>query len=170
MSNHKGLLFITEDRSRLTQQTFTALINRLQLRLNLSTKNYNTYSLQLEAATSAAEARIPDTYINMIGRWRSDTYQITYLSNWSPAFEYLKCSLAYLYHLSWLCLNYEFVSFCTLWQDNYLSRKVKVGGFTGPLPLPYFGEGQAVLPQNILSFPSILSYKLFHYCFATKQV
>ena len=73
--NHQGLLFITEDGSGLTRQTFAALINRLLSRLNLSIKNYNTHSFLIGAATSAAEGRIPDTYIKMMGRQCSDTYQ-----------------------------------------------------------------------------------------------
>ena len=72
--NHRGPLFITEDGSGVTRQTHAALINCLLSRLNLSTKNYNTHSFRLGAATSAAEARIPDTYIKIMGRWRSDTY------------------------------------------------------------------------------------------------
>lgn len=73
--NRQGPLFTTEDGSGLTRQTFATLINPLLSRLNLNTKNYNTHSFRIGAATSAAEAHIPDTYIKMLGRWRSDAYQ-----------------------------------------------------------------------------------------------
>jgi len=71
--DHHGPLFITEDGSGLTRQTFAALIGPLLSKLN--TKYYNTHSFRISAATSAAKARIPDICIKMLGRWQSDAYQ-----------------------------------------------------------------------------------------------
>ena len=73
--SHRGPLFVTSDRNELTRQTFTALLNPLLAKLHLDIKNYNTHSFRIGAATSAAEAHIPDNYIKMLGRWRSDAYQ-----------------------------------------------------------------------------------------------
>ena len=43
--------------------------------LNMEVKRYNTHSFRIGAATSAKMANIPDTYIKMLGYWRSDIYQ-----------------------------------------------------------------------------------------------
>jgi len=65
----EGPLFITEDGSRLIRQAFAALIDPLLSKLNLNTKLYNTHSFCIGAATSTAEAGIPETSIKMLGRW-----------------------------------------------------------------------------------------------------
>ena len=71
----EGPFFITEDGSGLTLQAFSALINSLLSKLKLNTKHYNTHSFRIGAATSAADACIPETSIKMLGRWQSDAYQ-----------------------------------------------------------------------------------------------
>jgi len=72
--DHQSPLFTTEDGSGLTRQTFATFINSLLSKLNLNTKHFNTHSFWIGAATSAAEARIPDASIKMLGRWQSDAY------------------------------------------------------------------------------------------------
>jgi len=70
-----GPLFITEDGYGLTRQTFSALLNSILSQLHLNSKNYNTHSFRIGAATTAAQAHILDTIIKMLGRWKSDAYQ-----------------------------------------------------------------------------------------------
>ena len=71
-----GPLFIFSDGKGLTRQLFSSMLANFFLReLNMDAKCYNTHSFRIGAATSAKMANIPDTYIKMLGRWRSDTYQ-----------------------------------------------------------------------------------------------
>jgi len=72
--SRQGPLFATSDGNGLTRQTFIALLNPLLAKLHLSIKNYNRHSFWIGAATSAAEAHIPDNYIKMLGCWHSDAY------------------------------------------------------------------------------------------------
>ena len=73
--NKAGPLFITQDGKGLTRQAFSALLDSVLFKLHLDTKCFNTHSFRIGAATSAAQAHIPDTYIKMLGRWQSDAYQ-----------------------------------------------------------------------------------------------
>ena len=54
---------------------FSSALESLLSKLKLNHKHYNTHSFQIGAATSAPEARIPDSQIKMLGRWQSDAYQ-----------------------------------------------------------------------------------------------
>ena len=67
--------FITEDGAGLTRQTFAALLDSILSKLHLDSRNYNTHSFRSGAATTAAQAQIPDASIKMMGRWRSDAYK-----------------------------------------------------------------------------------------------
>ena len=70
-----GPLFIYPDGRGLTRQRFKAALDNLLTDLHMDKKHYNTHSFRIGAATSAKQANIPDTYIKMLGRWRSDAYQ-----------------------------------------------------------------------------------------------
>ena len=70
-----GPLFIYSDGRGLTRPLFKAALDDLFTDLHLDKKQYNTHSFRIGAATSAKQANIPDTYIKMLGRWRSDAYQ-----------------------------------------------------------------------------------------------
>ena len=72
--NHQGPLFTTEDGSGLTRKTFATLISSFLSKLDLNTKHYYVHSFRIGAATSAAEACIPNASIKMLGRWQSDAY------------------------------------------------------------------------------------------------
>jgi len=74
--NRAGPLFVTEDSKGLTCQIFSALLNSLLSKLHLDTKSFNTHSFWIGAATSAALAHIPDSYIKMMGHWQSDAYRL----------------------------------------------------------------------------------------------
>ena len=72
---HPGPLFITNDGKHLTRLLFSRRINALLESLQVDTTQYNTHSFRIGAATTAAQAHIPEAHIKMLGRWRSDAYQ-----------------------------------------------------------------------------------------------
>ena len=73
--NRSGPLFILSDGRGLTRKLFKAALDNLLSALNLNKGKYNTHSFRIGAATSAKQANIPNTFIQMLGRWRSDAYQ-----------------------------------------------------------------------------------------------
>ena len=71
-----GPLFIFQDGSYLTRQKFTDLL-RLSLRdAGLDDSKYAAHSFRSGAATSAKDAGIDDVHVKMLGRWKSDAYQL----------------------------------------------------------------------------------------------
>ena len=54
---------------------FTTELDSLLAELNLNKHHYNSHSFRIGAATTAMQAKIPETHIQMLGRWRSDAYQ-----------------------------------------------------------------------------------------------
>lgn len=66
--DHEGPLFIMEDGRGLTRQLFSTALDKLLAELNRDTQTYNTHSFRIGAATSARTAKVPDTYIKMLGR------------------------------------------------------------------------------------------------------
>ena len=73
--SRRGPLFLLEDGRGLTRQLFSTSLDNLLSELKRDTRNYSTHSFWIGAATSAKTANIPDTFIKMMGRWRSDVYQ-----------------------------------------------------------------------------------------------
>jgi len=74
-SNQPGPLFLTEDGKGLTRQAFSFSLDRLFKTLQLQPHNYNTHSFCIGAATTAAQASIPDRCIQVLGCWQSDAYK-----------------------------------------------------------------------------------------------
>jgi len=70
-----GPLFILNDGTILTQQLFSTFLNNILVALKLKKDHFNTHSFHIGAATSAKEAGMPNVFIKMMGRWRSDSYQ-----------------------------------------------------------------------------------------------
>ena len=70
-----GPLFLTADGLPLTRQKFHNCLSTLLKNIGLSASQYNTHSFRIGAATSAKDAGISDTHIQMLGRWRSSAYQ-----------------------------------------------------------------------------------------------
>ena len=68
-------LFLLEGGRGLTRQLFTISLDNLLSELKRDTRNYSTHSFQISTATSAKTANIPDAFIKMMGRRRSDIYQ-----------------------------------------------------------------------------------------------
>ena len=74
-SDQAGPLFITQKGRGLTCQVFSSALDSLLSKLKLDCKQYNTHSFRIGAATSATQARIPDSHIKLLGRWKSGAYQ-----------------------------------------------------------------------------------------------
>lgn len=72
----QGPLFILKDRSLLTRQKFAALLSTTLSEAGIDDKRYATHSFRIGAATTAKEAGIADSQIKMLGRWKSNAYQI----------------------------------------------------------------------------------------------
>ena len=70
-----GLLFVTQKGKSLTSHMFSKALDSLLAELNLDKHHFNTHSFRIGAATSAMQAKIPDTYIQMMGHWQNDAYQ-----------------------------------------------------------------------------------------------
>ena len=70
-----GPLFILPDGRSLTRQLFKAALDNLLSEINMDKMKYNTHSSRIGAATSAKQANIPDSFIQMLGHWRSNAYQ-----------------------------------------------------------------------------------------------
>ena len=85
-----GPLFLTKDGVGLTRHALTTFLDTVLIKLGLHTGSYNTHSFRIEAATTAAEAGIPDRCIQTLGRWQSNAYGCNhmkspnFLNNWSP--------------------------------------------------------------------------------------
>ena len=73
--HRNGPLFIFEDGCSLTCQHFSSLLQNLLSRLGFNSTQYNTHSFHIGAATTAVQANIPHTFIQMLGRWKSNAYQ-----------------------------------------------------------------------------------------------
>ena len=73
--SHPGPLFLTKEGQGLTRQSFSSLLDIVLTDLQLQPRDYNTHSFRIGAATTAAQADIPDRCIKMLGRWKSDAYQ-----------------------------------------------------------------------------------------------
>ena len=65
-------LFILKDGRRLT---FCNILNTSLSRLGYDSALYNTHGFRIGAATTARQANIPDSSIQMLGRWKSNVYQ-----------------------------------------------------------------------------------------------
>ncbi|KAL5515708.1 hypothetical protein EMCRGX_G000913 [Ephydatia muelleri] len=58
----------------LISRAMRAILKDLQLRGGYNTSKYNTHSLQIGAATAAAQAGLPPSTIQRLGRWSSAAY------------------------------------------------------------------------------------------------
>ena len=72
--NSNSPIFIFKDGSPLTHQHFSHLLNTLLSRLGYDSTLYNTHSFRIGVATTTWQANIPDSSIQMLGRWKSNSY------------------------------------------------------------------------------------------------
>ena len=87
-----GPLFIFSDGSYLTRPRFKALLSATLTQAGLDDSNYNTHSFRIGAATSAKSAGISDTYIQLLGRWKSAAYR-SYIRTPAPVLRQLSMQL-----------------------------------------------------------------------------
>ena len=72
--DHKGPLFILQNGRYLTRQHFSSALEGLLKQLHINTHCYNTHSFWIGVATTARQANVQDSLINMMGSWKSDAY------------------------------------------------------------------------------------------------
>jgi len=70
-----GPFFLTTDNKPLTCQRFHTSLSNLLDKIGLPARDYNIHSFRIGAATTAKDAGVSDTHIQMIGRWQSSAYQ-----------------------------------------------------------------------------------------------
>ena len=71
-----GPLFIFADGSYLTRSRFATMISDTLQQAGVDHKQYATHSFCIGAGTTAKEAGISDVHIKMLGRWKSNAYQL----------------------------------------------------------------------------------------------
>lgn len=71
-----GPLFVLEDGSYLTRQRFATMVSSTLKHAGVNDKLYTTHSFRIGAATTAKEAGVSDVHIKMLGRWKSNAYQL----------------------------------------------------------------------------------------------
>jgi len=69
-----GPLFITKEGKGWTRAMFHAGLKSLIDDLKLDKHCYNTHSFHIGAETLASLAKIPDSHIQILGRWRSNAF------------------------------------------------------------------------------------------------
>jgi hypothetical protein len=79
----------------LTRQQFNTYLNDTLLVLNLSHNNIKPHSFRIGAATSAAEAGVPDHLLKTLGRWSSNCYQ-RYIRTPSSLIHQAQNSMSYM--------------------------------------------------------------------------
>ena len=80
-------LFTRKQGKPLTPSWFRRTLKTLLAHLGYDASQYNTHSLRIGAATSAAEAGISTKTIKRLGRWRSQTYRRYIHTNTQPAYK-----------------------------------------------------------------------------------
>ena len=71
-----GPCFKLASNQGLTRQEFSARLSRTLTAAGVPLKGYTTHSFRIGAATTAKEAGVSDVHIKMLGRWKSDAYQL----------------------------------------------------------------------------------------------
>ena len=74
--NKPGFLFLFVDDRPLTKSRFILKIREALSHLGIDSSQYAGHSFRIGAATTAAAQGIPDSVIQMLGRWRSSAYQL----------------------------------------------------------------------------------------------
>ena len=69
-----GPLFICEDGTPLTRSRLVMAIRTALMDTGFEMSNFTGHSSRIGAATAAARARLPDSLIQTLGRWRSSAF------------------------------------------------------------------------------------------------
>uniref|UniRef100_A0A1X7UVJ6 Tyr recombinase domain-containing protein n=1 Tax=Amphimedon queenslandica TaxID=400682 RepID=A0A1X7UVJ6_AMPQE len=64
------------DGNPLTRDQFVRLLRDALSSRGIDSQQYSGHSFRIGAATAAAQANVPDHLIKVLGRWRSEAYQI----------------------------------------------------------------------------------------------
>ena len=67
--------FLTAQGKSLTRHHFSLALTDIPANIGLSIQDFNTHSFRIGAATSAKQANVSDTNIQMLGYWHSNTYK-----------------------------------------------------------------------------------------------
>ena len=71
-----GPLFQLKDGRPLTKPAFVDRIKETLTKAGIDRSSYAGHSFRIGAATSAAAARVEDSMIQMLGRWKSSAYLV----------------------------------------------------------------------------------------------
>ena len=82
--SNPGPLFILEDGTPLKKEYFVAHLREALSRAGVQTAGFSGHSFRIGAASAAAKAGMNDSFIQTLGRWRSDAFT-TYIR--TPAAE-----------------------------------------------------------------------------------
>ena len=72
----KGPLFVFKDGCFLTRQRFSTLLRTTLQQAGLDDSKYATHSFRIGTATTAKDTGVSDVHIKMLGRWKSNAYQL----------------------------------------------------------------------------------------------
>ena len=73
-SREQGPLFLYQDGSPLTRGRLVVVVREALSQMGLDSSNYAGHSFRIGAATTAAQVGIPESTIQMLGRWQSSAY------------------------------------------------------------------------------------------------
>ena len=89
-----GPLFLLPNNQSLTRASFSSALNKAFQEIHMDHHQFNTHSFRIGAGTSAKCARVSDSHLKALGRWKSDTY-LKYVWLSSKDLARLSKSLAY---------------------------------------------------------------------------
>ncbi len=72
----QGPLFQFKDKKSLTRVHFMSRVRETLQRVGVDCEAYSGHSFRSGAATTAAKAGVEDSIIKMLGRWKSNAYQV----------------------------------------------------------------------------------------------
>lgn len=71
-----GPLLVHADGSPLSRDQFVRMVKKMLVSANVDSTLYSGHSFQIGAAMAAAAAGVPAHFINMLGQWKSEAYQL----------------------------------------------------------------------------------------------
>ena len=88
-------LFMFTSSKPLTRNSCLKHLHHALERIGYDSKNFNTHSFRIGAATSASHAGVSTSVIKVLGRWRSDAYR-RYTCSYGHAIKVAAAKLANL--------------------------------------------------------------------------
>ena len=87
----QGSLFQFEDKKPYTRVCFVSRVREALQKAGVDCKAYSGHSFRTGVATTAAKAGVEDSVIKMLGRWKSNAYQL-YIKNTSSTWQQYRVS------------------------------------------------------------------------------